>query len=274
MRTSPGARYADIARREVCGHRQGARGMRASPGRERHTGIVRARGMRASPGRERHRSSPRETSVVSQRETSVVSQRETSRHRGRTVQGNVHSGFPAKWVVAAACVDKLVEIQKSTSGRQRTLLWFKSDRVSLPSSFSFLSFTLRFRPYHVPAWLSTTAIEHLGDEVIQLWRVEGGSYVWVSRVKKNELDLLYESTLSYRESVDIETMYAHGCVDFTATLCGFHSGVMIFQGVELLSEWSPEGDRLFLSLCGDRLFFYFDSRSAVLGLLIGDRRFM
>ena len=37
----------------------------------------------------------------------------------------------------------------------------------------------------------------------------------MTRVKKNELGLLYELTLSYRESDDIEIVYAHGCVDFT-----------------------------------------------------------
>ena len=36
-----------------------------------------------------------------------------------------------------------------------------------------------------------------------MWRVEGGSYVWVSCLKENELDLLYELTLSYRESDDM-----------------------------------------------------------------------
>ena len=35
-------------------------------------------------------------------------------------------------------------------------------------------------------------------------RVEGGSYEWVSRVKKNELGLSYGLTLSYCESEDIE----------------------------------------------------------------------
>ena len=63
--------------REACGHRAGAR----------HAGIARARGMRALPGREAcgrgqgarvMRASPGKTSVVSQRKTSVVSQRKTS----------------------------------------------------------------------------------------------------------------------------------------------------------------------------------------------------
>ena len=39
----------------------------------------------------------------------------------------------------------------------------------------------------------------------------------------------------------------------------------MLQEVELLCEWSPEGDRLFLFLSGDHPFFCF---------LIGDRRFM
>ncbi|KAK7364522.1 hypothetical protein VNO80_13252 [Phaseolus coccineus] len=33
------------------------------------------------------------------------------------------------------------------------------------------------------------------------------------------------------ESDDIEIVYAHGCVDFTATLCGFHSGVALDEFV-------------------------------------------
>ncbi|KAK7342336.1 hypothetical protein VNO80_25284 [Phaseolus coccineus] len=64
-------------------------------------------------------------------------------------------------------------------------------------------------------------LEPLGSS-LQLWRVGGGSYEWASSVKKNELGLLYELTLSYRESDNIEIIYAHAvwisqrpCVDFT-----------------------------------------------------------
>ncbi|KAK7364504.1 hypothetical protein VNO80_13218 [Phaseolus coccineus] len=205
MRTSPGregrrqgARYADIARargmrtspgREVCGHRQGARGMRASPGargmraspgRERHAGIVRARGMRASPGRERHAGVARDRHRSSPRERHRSSPRERDRQ-----------AFPAEWAVAAEIVEQVV----LQSGRWQRKLWNKlCDSGILKHQYDERRLPL----------------EHLGDEVIQALRVEGGP-----------------------------------------------------QGVELLSEWSPEGDRLFLSLRGDRLF----------SVLIADRLF-
>ena len=56
----------------------------------------------------------------------------------------------------------------------------------------------------------------------------------------------------------------------------------MLQEVELLSEWSPEGDRLFLSLPGDRRFMppsgdrrfsCPDRRSPVLRSSVRDRRF-
>ena len=52
-------------------------------------------------------------------------------------------------------------------------------------------------------------------------RVEGGSYEWVSRVKKNELGLLYGLTLSYCENgeLEIENVLMRIAVETLQQLC-------------------------------------------------------
>ncbi|KAK7373505.1 hypothetical protein VNO80_06916 [Phaseolus coccineus] len=150
-----GARHAGIARaREACGHRQGARHAGIARAREACGHRQGARDMRASPGRDLGRSpGGGDIGRLPRRDVGrpVIRTRMNILHARHVVSGSRELVRAATQQAYVLSLRRLLLVSLERSGS------IKGDRVSSPSSFSFLSLALRLSISQAPSSKSKTS---------------------------------------------------------------------------------------------------------------------